>query len=57
MRGKLALDTPFMRKQVHHLCVENLRDSRWVVDKAGELRQLIRLGLGGLPAAGTLRPH
>jgi len=54
---KTALNTPFMRKQVHRLCVENFRDSRWGVDKAGELRQLIHLGLGGLSAARTLRPN
>jgi hypothetical protein len=45
-----------MRKEVHRLCVENLRDSRWNVDSAGELRQVIRLDLGGLVAARTLRP-
>jgi hypothetical protein len=45
---KTALDTPFMRKQVHRLCVENLRDSRGNVDSAGELRQLFRLGFGGV---------
>ena len=44
---KTALDTPFMRKQVHRLCVENPRDSRRNVDLAGELRQLFRLGFGG----------
>ena len=37
-----------MRKQVHRLCVENLRDSRWNVDSAGQLRQPFRLGLGGV---------
>jgi hypothetical protein len=37
-----------MRKKVHRLCVENLRDSRWNVDSAGELRQPFRLGLGGV---------
>jgi hypothetical protein len=31
-----------MRKQVHRLCVENLRDSRWNVDSAGELRNCRR---------------
>jgi hypothetical protein len=45
---KTALDTPFMRKQVHRLCVENSRDSRWNVDSAGELRQLFRLDFGGV---------
>jgi hypothetical protein len=54
---KTAPDTPFMRKQVHRLCVENLRVSRWNVDSAGELRQVIRLDLGGLVAARTLRPN
>jgi len=43
---KTALDTPFMRKQVHRLCVENSRDSRRNVDLAGELRQLFRVGFG-----------
>ena len=33
---KTALDTPFMRKQVHRLCVENSRDSRRDVDKAAQ---------------------
>jgi len=37
-----------MRKNVHRLCVENLRDSRRNVDSAGELRQLFRLGLAGV---------
>jgi len=37
-----------MRKKVHRLCVENLRDSRRNVDSAGELRQPFRLGLGGV---------
>ena len=37
-----------MRKEIHRLCVENLRDSRWVVDKAGELWQLFRPGFGGV---------
>jgi hypothetical protein len=37
-----------MRKNVHRLCVENLRDSRWNVDSAGELRQLFRFGLAGV---------
>ncbi|MGA7832545.1 MAG: hypothetical protein WCA21_16430 [Terracidiphilus sp.] len=36
-----------MRKNVHRLCVENLRDSRWNVDSAG-VRQLFRLGLAGV---------
>ena len=45
---KSALDTPFMRKKVHRLCVENLRDSHWNVNSAGELRQPIRLGLEGV---------
>jgi hypothetical protein len=48
-------DTPFMRKQVHRLCVENLRNSRRDVDFGGELRQLFRLGLGELSATGPLR--
>ena len=37
-----------MRKQVHRLCVEISRDSRWNVDMAGELLQLFRLGFGGV---------
>ena len=37
-----------MRKNVHRLCVENLRDSHWNEDSAGELRQPFRLGLGGV---------
>jgi hypothetical protein len=37
-----------MRKLVHRLCVENSRDSRWNVDKAGELRQPVGLVFGGV---------
>jgi hypothetical protein len=37
-----------MRKPVHRLCVENLRDSRRDVDTVGELRQLYRLSFGGV---------
>jgi hypothetical protein len=53
---KPALDTPFMRKQVHRLCVENSRDSRWNVDLAGELRQLFLWVSVGLSAARMQRP-
>jgi hypothetical protein len=38
---KFAEDTPLMRKQVHRLCVEISPDSRWNVDMASELRQLL----------------
>ena len=46
-----------MRKKVHRLCVENLRDSRRDVDSAGELRQLFRLGFGGVVGGKAVRPN
>ena len=47
MRRRLLWGTPFMRKQVHRLCVEISQDSHGFVDISGELSQLFRLGFGG----------
>jgi hypothetical protein len=44
---KTVEDTPFMRKWIPRLCVENSRDSRRDVDMAGEPRQLFCGGFGG----------
>jgi len=47
---KLAEDTPFMRKQVHRLCVEISQESHRNVDMSGERLRLFRLGCGGVVA-------
>ena len=46
--GKIALDTPFMRKKVHRLCVENLQDSQRNVEAGGGRLQLFLLDFGGV---------
>jgi hypothetical protein len=54
---KTVEDTPFMRKWIPRLCVENSRDSRLDVDSAGELRQLFGLGFGGVVGGKAAIPN
>jgi hypothetical protein len=45
---KTAVDTPLMRKQVHRICVEKLAGVTLECGYGQRLRQLIRLGFGGV---------
>jgi len=53
---KTVEDTPFMRKWIPRLCVENTQDSRLDVDSARELLHLFCRASAELSAARPLRP-